>query len=84
MCYPQIDPHLPEETAGNWGEMHQVEITIFNNLKIIKAQYVEEGRKGQGHDTVEKGVWVNKPRILWEKQSQGNMGYFEGNIFQMK
>lgn len=34
MCCPQIDPHLPEETAGSWGEMHQVEMTLFNNLQI--------------------------------------------------
>lgn len=40
--------------------------------------------EGQGHDSKAKRLRVNKPGILWEKQSQGNMGYFDGDFFQTK
>lgn len=45
---------------------------------------MEEGRKRQGHGTKAKRTRVNKPGVLQEKQSQGNMGYFAGNFFPHK
>ena len=39
--------------------------------------------KGRVMTLKAKRIRVNKTEILWEKQSQGNVGYSDGNFFQI-
>jgi len=51
---------------------------------MTKRGMWKKEEKGRAVTLEAERVRVNRPGILREKQSRGNMGYFDGNLFQIK